>query len=179
MSDTDILRELFSSRVVVRIAGSKVTLEEPAQPESRVTINNVPEDAVCIKADCIDMRQLFGDTDRGECKRADYLLFSESKKCVLVIELKSKKDAWPKICQQLHGASCLARYCGEVGKTFWRARDFLQGYRHCFVSISHTVIKRASQDEKVESSRLDPLVKIKRISRPHHLQYPKLIAESK
>ena len=179
MSDTVILRELFSPEIVVAVVGNKVTLEEPTQPESRVTINNVPDDAVCIKADCIDMRQLFGDTDRGECKRADYLLFSESKKCILIIELKKTKDAWSNICQQLHGASCLARYCGEVGKTFWRARDFLQGYRHCFVSICHTVIKKASQEDKVESSRLDPLVKIKRISRPHHLQYPKLIAESK
>ena len=179
MSDTVILRELFSPEIVVAVVGNKVTLEEPTQPESRVTINNVPDDAVCIKADCIDMRQLFGDTDRGECKRADYLLFSESKKCILIIELKKTKDAWSNICQQLHGASCLARYCGEVGKTFWRARDFLQGYRHCFVSICHTVIKKDSQEDKVEASKLDPSVKIKRISRPHYLQFPKLIAEGK
>ena len=117
MSDTEILRTLFKESLFVPVNDGRVILVETGQPDSQVTICNVPDDAVCIKADeGIDLRGFFGNTARGECKRADYLLFSERRRCVLIIEIKRNKDLWSQVCQQLHGASCLASYCRASGR---------------------------------------------------------------
>ena len=177
MSDTEILRTLFKESLFVPVNDGRVILVETGQPDSQVTICNVPDDAVCIKADeGIDLRGFFGNTARGECKRADYLLFSESRRCVLIIEIKRTKDRWSQVCQQLHGASCLASYCQKIGQTFWRDRGFLNDYQHCFASISHTVVGTGHKRESIEASVLDPKTKIKKVYHPHCLQYPKLIS---
>ena len=178
MSDTDILQGLFKQAVCIRAVDNKITLSEPSQPESQVSICNLPDDAVCVKADMIDLRHFFADTSKGECKRADYLIFSEERKRILVIEMKKRKDAWKVICQQLHGAYCLAMYCLEVGRTFWQARGALSDYQPCFVSISHTVVGTGRQKYAGLASSLDSHVVVRKVSHPLHLQYPRLVSDN-
>ena len=177
MNDTDILKELFRPDVFVPPSANKVELTEPLHPEDSVSIHGLPDDAVCIKSDVLDLRKLLGNTSKGECKRADYIIISETKKHVLFIELKKSKAPWKDVCQQLHGSYCLARYCQEIGKTFWQSIDFMRNYDHHYISISHTVIGKGWQKETIENSTIDKKVKIKKISHPHHLQYRKLVSK--
>lgn len=178
MSDTDILLKLFAHSACIQAVDNKITLPEPSQPDSHVSIYNLPDDAICVKADMIELRNFFADTPKGECKRADYLIFSEERKRILVIEMKKRKDAWKAICQQLHGAYCLAQYCMEVGRTFWQTRNALSDYKPRFVSISHTVVGTGRQKDASSTSSLDGRVVVRKISHPHHLQYPRLVSDN-
>jgi hypothetical protein len=90
--------------------------------------------------------------------------------------MKKGKKPWGHICQQLHGAACLAEYCKEVGRTFWQVRTFLEGYTRCYVSISHVLIGKGRMQFALEPSQMDRKTMIKKIDHPHHLQYAKLIS---
>ena len=122
----------------------QVELVEPQCPSSRVTINGVPPDAMVIKADSFVAPDTVFRGDHGECKRADYIIFSDSssKPVILHIEMKKEKGARGEVVQQLKGSHCFVKYCQDIGKSFWNERDFLKGFRHRFISFGHTSIRK-------------------------------------
>lgn len=111
----------------------------------------LPSDAIVVKIDSFSSPDNIFIGSKGERKRADYVIISEKKKCVLYIELKLTKDNWGQIVKQLKGAECFLKYCQEIGKSFWDEKSFLTDYKHRFVSIAHTSIsKRPTRITKTE-----------------------------
>lgn len=178
MPDTLILTQLFKSTSLVTLAGSahkpRVTLDEPQAPDSSATISGLPADVFVIKVD--DFRspdEIFNGT-KGECKRADYVIISERKRCILYIELKRTKAGWNHIVKQLLGAKCFVNYCQGIGKEFWNDPNFLTGYKHRFISIAHTSISKRPTRFKKNGPVHDSPQKAMKIDWPKNLQFNQL-----
>ncbi len=68
------------------------------------------------------------------------------------------------------------KYCQEVGKGFWDEKDFLNDYKSCFVSISHTTsIPKKKTRITRSAEHHDTPEKTLKIDWPHYLQFNKLI----
>jgi hypothetical protein len=124
----------------------------------------------------LELLTLIFKGERGECKRADYVIVSAEKKCILYIEIKSVKDGWAQIVKQFKGAECVVKYCREVGKTFWEENSFMSGYKSRFISIGHTNFPK--KKTRIEDSRQlhDAPGRAMKIDWPHFLQFERLAA---
>lgn len=140
----EILDEMIQPSARVNTEGSasnpRVVLTEEQDTESSATIKGLPSDAMVIKVDSFEAPNSIFQGTKGECKRADFIIISESKKCMVFIELKRKKDPWNQIVLQLTGALCVVNYFKNVGQSFWEDDSFLAQYSQHFVSIGHTYI---------------------------------------
>jgi hypothetical protein len=140
MSDTTILRQLFKPTAQVKAVATpygkiEVTLEEALQPDSSVKICHLPVDAVIVNVDKFDGPHHVFNCDTGICKRADYVIISESRRSILYIELKSASCSSSDVVKQLIGAKWFISYCKEVVRLFWNKEGFMDGYRERFVSF--------------------------------------------
>jgi hypothetical protein len=147
MDDFEILNLMIQEEAKVKLDGissskSKVVLKEADL--YAVTIHGMPstENVIVIKGDAIkEPKQLFNG-EKGECKRADFMIiarFDDIQKYVVFIEMKSRSTTskeW-EIIQQLQGTQCLFAYCREIGKVFWKEPKFLDDYHHRFVSLKN------------------------------------------
>jgi hypothetical protein len=143
----------------------KVTLTEPQCPDSSVEIKGIPENAIVIKIDNFPAPSSLFRGNKGECKRADYLIIAEYenkkkvlKKCVLFIELKRKTDSANEIKQQLIGAACCFRYIQEIGRRFWNNPKLLTNFEHRYICFRHTesVSKRSTRYSKDSGKHNSP-----------------------
>lgn len=173
MNDHEILAELVKdiARVELEEAGrqKRVVLSEPQAPDSITTISHLPDDSIVVKVDAFTSPDQVFKGFKGECRRADYVIVSPSKKTVVYIEMKKTKDSWASIVQQLKGAECFLKYCQAVGKSFWQADSFLEQYQHRFVSLCHTSLSK-------RSTRIRPLEKLH--DRPENalrIDWPKIL----
>lgn len=110
-----------------------------------IRLSNVPDDLVTIKADQFPSPKGFFRNDKGECKRADYVLITEAKKWIIYIEMKGGKvHSSKEVVQQLQGAECLLAYCQAVGRKFWQDPRFLDigRYRQRFVCIMNVKLNK-------------------------------------
>lgn len=175
MADMEILAQLIKNTAVAPIQEEYgklfVDLEEPQTSDSRTTIRNLPSDSLVIKVDSFRSPDCIFNGGNGECKRADYVIISTKRKCILYIEIKRTKEGWSQIVKQLMGAQCFISYCREIGKTFWSKRDFLEGYRNRFISIGHTSIAKRKTRIARKSNRHDAPEKALKIDWPSYLQY--------
>lgn len=158
MSDFVILRQMIKENATVPLIDhydrKMVTLTEPQQSNSAVTIAGMPEDAIVIKADVFGPPNTVFMDSHGECKRADFVIIADSgdQKTVICIEMKAGKGGTEReIIQQLKGARCFVGYCESVGRLFWNTPDFLSGYEYTFVSIRD--ISVAKQPTRFDSRR--------------------------
>lgn len=148
MTDIDILYELIKDTARVSLEDhygkKRVTLTEAQQTHSSITIFNVPDDSIVIKADAFVEPKAVFKNSRGECKRADYVMITDTgeEKFIVYIEMKSGKGDNPQIIQQLKGAACFVAYCREIGLSFWNEREFLSGYTSRYVSVVKTSINK-------------------------------------
>jgi len=177
MTDLEILEHMLkdAARVAITVTNGKasVTLDEPQTPDSSVIISGLPSDAIVMKVDAFQSPDAIFCGSKGECKRADYVIVTDSgtKKRIIYIEIKKTKDSWKDIVRQLEGARCFMSYCQEIGKTFWNDKDFLNNYKSRFISIGHTSIpKRRTRIER-KSGRHDSPDKALKIDWPHRLQF--------
>jgi hypothetical protein len=140
MADFKILREMIKKNALIEVSNSgrkyQVTLSEPQQTSS-VTIVGLPQQTLVIKADEFPAPRNFFHGSKGENKRSDFILITntKNKKIILYIEMKSNTDLEWKMTQQLKGARCLMSYCAEIGNFFWDQRNFLHGYIERYVCI--------------------------------------------
>ncbi len=175
MPDMEILIQMIikTARVELQIEYGRelVTLHEPQAPDSFATIRNLPSDTLVIKVDAFKSPDDIFSGSNNECKRADYVIISLEKKCILYIELKRTKDNWEQIVKQLIGAKCFVKYCQEIGKSFWNEKNFLDGYEHRFISIGHTSIAKRKTRITRNSSIHDSPDKALRVDWPHYLQF--------
>ena len=142
MTDTDILNQMIkdSARSIPRsdeYGNLCVELCETRVNDSAVSIRHLPADAIVIKVDEFSSPDSVFKGEKGECKRADYAIISEERKCIIYIEIKSTKDKWVDIVKQLKGAQCFIGYCREIGKAFWNS-EILKNYKPRFINIRHT-----------------------------------------
>lgn len=178
MDDAEILAQLIKPAATVSLEKQYdkhyLTLTEPQAPDSLVTVRNVPADTVVIKVDAFAAPDAVFKGEQGECKRADYVLISPERRTIIYIEVKRTRDGLEDIIKQLKGAQCFVNYCCDIGRTFWGEANFLQGYRHRFVSIGHTTIaKRRTRVGRSAPRHDNPATHLK-IDWPHHVQFNQL-----
>ncbi len=178
VSDIDILDKMIKETAKVKLGKNKygkkqVTLVEPQQPSSSVTISGIPDKVIIIKADAFQSPDTVFNGSNGECKRADFIIIADTnkKKVILCIEMKATKDSKKKIIQQLTGTQCFIIYCQEIGKKFWKQQDFLKGYQYRFISIGHTSISKQRTRTTSQSSTHDRPEQMMKIDSPHHLEF--------
>ena len=162
--DLDILRKLIRKEATVppKInpnGKAVVTLEEPGNSTSNnysLKITKLPEDIVIIKADEFSSPDKFFNGDKGECKRADFIIIAQddNKNWILHIEMKSSAGSNlnnREIVQQLKGAQCLVAYCRAIGRAFWQETKFLEekNYQQCFVCITDIKISMGKTPTRI------------------------------
>jgi hypothetical protein len=178
MSDMDILSELILQSVLVPLVINEygkpvIKLQESGVKDSVSFISNIPSDAIVIKADKFPAPKTFFKGDKGECKRADFIIISEEKKVILYVELKAGAKDRGHIVKQLKGASCVISYCKEIGKQFWSEPRFLDGYAHRYIGmVNLSISKKTSRHESAPLH--DSPESFLKISSPHHLQFNQL-----
>jgi len=175
MTDMEILSQMIKETARVELqeeyGKALVTLYEPQASDSSATIRNLPSDALVIKVDAFRSPDDIFNGSNGECKRADYVIISLEKKCILYIELKRTKDNWEQIVKQLIGAECFVKYCQEIGKSFWNENSFLHGYEYRFISIGHTSIAKRKTRITRNSAIHDSPDKAMKVDWPNYLQF--------
>lgn len=189
MSDIAILKEIFKENATVPLQddgyGKKILiLEEPDLPNCFVTIRGMPDEDqfIVIKADQFPAPETVFNGSKGECKRADFIIFAdtEKKKVILCIEMKATRKTakeW-EIIQQLKGAKCCVSYCQQIGKEFWGQTKFLDSYVYRFVTIRDINIPKRPTQEKIIDNHDIPERMLK-ISNPQYLQFNHLIGLKK
>ena len=98
-------------------------------------IRDLPSDTLVIKYDRFpSTKDVFFKSEHSECKRADYILISESNKVVMYIELKhSNKSAASKdIVAQLKGAKCVVDYMQSIAMQFLGEPMIFADYTHLY-----------------------------------------------
>ena len=179
MSDMKILSELFLDLALVPLENEYgkpiIKLQEAGVKGSVSYIRNIPSDAIVIKADDFPAPKTFFKGNKGECKRADFIIISEQKKVILYVELKAAKKDASHIVKQLKGAACVVTYCKETGRHFWNKSTFLDGYAHRFIGMVNLSVSKRPSRYKSASLHDSPESFLK-ISSPHNLQFNELAA---
>ena len=179
MSDMKILSELILESALVphenEYGKPVIKLQEKGVNGSVSFIRNIPSDAIIIKADEFPAPKTFFKGNKGECKRADFIIISEEKKVILYVELKAGAKDASHIVKQLKGASCVISYCKEIGKQFWSEARFLDGYAHRYVGMVNLSVSKKPSRHK-SSPLHDSPEKFLKISSPHNLQFNHLAA---
>ena len=144
-SDLDVLRELINQDAFVRLDGSdhegRVAVLEEVTDSGRiqysVKITKVPDNAVVIKADAFPAPRNIFKCQRGECKRADYIIVASfgNRSYVVYVEMKKGKGD-PNVVHQLKGSECFVSYCRAIACRFWGRENFLSPCESRFVSIT-------------------------------------------
>ena len=154
MADFDILRDLIRDAVLASVECQNkkkiLVLEEPGdhqQPAYSLKIHNVPDDFIAFKVDAFPAPKNIFRNDKGECKRADFVIIASNDKVswIVYIEMKGGSLGSEKeIVQQLRGARCLVVYCRAIGREFWQEPNFLaeKNYQQRFVSVKNIQISK-------------------------------------
>ena len=150
--DHKILSELISNNVEIPQiplpnSSNEVTLTENIDNNSySIKIKGLPKETFILKADEFPALLNFFKGLQGECKRADYIVFTniKNKKIAIFLELKSGNPDNKDIINQLKGAFCLYKYLQKIGQIFWGYTDFLMDYEMKFA-----VIKEIPQKTKL------------------------------
>lgn len=151
-----------------------------------VTIRGMPDDdeVIVINVDTFNAPTKIFQGERGECKRADFVVIADTVnkgKFILFIEMKGgKKTSKEKeIIQQLKGAQCFVEYCQAIGKSFWEKRDFLDDYEYRFVSIKNIKVNKKPTGSKSKDDLHDTPENMLKISSPDYIQFNHLIGSQK
>ena len=102
------------------------------------------------------------------------MLISPESRTILYVEIKRTRDGLEDIVKQLKGAQCFVQYCRDIGKAFWDEANFLQGYKHRYVSIGHTTLPKRKTRVERTAEKHDSPTKLLKINWPHHIQFNQL-----
>ena len=189
-SDLDIIQNLIRNEALVTVqkdqyANNFLELKEPPsekQPEYKIEISKVPNDAIAIKSDAFHPPKEIFKNSKGECRRADFVIIasSEKKNWIIYIEMKHRNpSSESEIIQQLKGAECFIDYCRSIGRVFWQKPKFLdeKNYEQFFISVKNIGINKKPSKEKKSAlhNRPENMLKISAPSKKE-LQFNSLIA---
>lgn len=180
MPDTNVLERLFNNNSKINIEDhygkKKVVLKESQAQDSKIEIRNIPNDAVVIDLDSAFSNDKLFSGSNCECKRADYIIFSEQRKKVLFIEMKRTGAKLNDIINQLKGSLCAFEYTQSIAREFFHEIDFLEAYEQRFISINHTgMANRKTAIEKVSGKHNRPDAPLK-LSWTKTVQYNQIAA---
>ena len=189
MSDFEILQDMIRDeiRALVEYEYSKKTivLQEPGnrrRTEYSLKIRNLPDEIIAFKADAFPPATGIFRNSRGECKRADFVLFASDDRTnwIVYIEMKSGNTGLASaIEQQLRGAQCLVAYCCAIGREFWKEPRFLKktNYQQRFVSVKNIGIDKRPTRILPPSGRHDAPERLLKINAPAKgaLQFKNLV----
>lgn len=179
MPDMEILSEMIIESAIVphdnEYGKPIIKLQEIGVKGAITYIRNIPSDAIVIKADEFPAPNSFFKGDKGERKRADFIIISAERRVILYVELKAGRKGSSYIIKQLKGAACVISYCKEIGKHFWNNNSFLDDYAHRYVGmVDLSVSKKPSRHKS--SPLHDSPERFLKISSPHNLQFNYLAA---
>ena len=142
MNDIEILQEMLISQAQVPLQQEqgRVSVElTDMQAKTTVVIKELPPDSIVIKTDVFELRRAFFAGSKDERRRADFVIVSheDTKKWIICIETKKGRIQKSEVIAQLRGARCVMDYCKSIGREFWTAKRFLEGYEFRFVGIAH------------------------------------------
>ncbi|MGB3512349.1 MAG: hypothetical protein WBA93_24550 [Microcoleaceae cyanobacterium] len=187
-SDIALLKQMINPTATVPLEENYqkklVTLIEPSD-NYEITIYGMPDDdeVIIIKVDAFGAPTAIFQGNRGECKRADFVIIADTdkKKVILFIEMKGRKKTSKEkeIIQQLKGAQCFVAYCREIGQLFWQQENFLSGYKYRFVSIKDIKIPKKKTRFDCKTDCHDRPENMLKISSPRNLQFNYLIGGKK
>ena len=162
--DLNILRELIKDEALVTVEKDEygknfLELREREEGGSgyEIKVHNLPGDTIAIKSDMFPPPGKIFRGNRGECKRADFVIIAKDgrKNWIIYIEMKHGEGGSEKrIIQQLQGSKCFIDYCRAIGRTFWREPRFLKerDYQQRYVSVKNIgVNKRPSRKTRKPS----------------------------
>ncbi|MCH9662350.1 MAG: hypothetical protein K0U66_01650 [Gammaproteobacteria bacterium] len=128
-----------------------ITLVEPAQknqPACRVIIEDVPEDLIAIYTDDFFLPTIFNkNKENGLVNREDYVLVSDSEKCVIYIELKNSKLGQKIIINQLKILKLFYNLCYQISRDYSVGPDIRQDYSDRFVAIAPNSTSKSGKTE--------------------------------
>ena len=188
MSDLEILREMIRDDVLVPVQigsyGKRelVLKEGSGQHTCEIIIHKIPDNIIAFKADRFPPPIAVFNNDKGECKRADFIVVANSDKenWIIYIEMKAGgNDLARDIVLQLKGAECLLAYCRAIGRTFWPEQGFLKenNYEQRFVSIKNARMNKRPTRLLPESGVHDKPEKMLKLNSPNRnmLQFNKIV----
>ena len=173
-----VLRDLIRDEVLASVEDEygkeTIVLEEPGdhqQSAYSLKIRNVPDDFIAFKADAFPAPEEIFKNDRGECKRADFVIIASDDKVnwIVYIEMKSGNTGSGKeIEQQLRGARCLVAYCRAIGQEFWQEPKFLEqkNYQQHFISVKNILIPKRPTRTRLKSGQHDTPENMLKINAP-------------
>ena len=189
MSDFEILHAMIRDEAMAPVEypyGKKtIVLEESGhqnQSAYALRISNVPDDVIAFRADAFPAPNRIFRNDKGECRRADFVVIASDNKAnwIIYVEMKKGKGHSGKETeQQLWGAYCLVTYCRVIGQIFWREPKFLDkgNYQQRFVSVRHIGAQKQPTWLQPESGQHDKPEQMLRVSAPGKasLQFNRLV----
>ncbi len=147
MSDLDILRALLRDEILAPASDTPrnrkaLVLTEPRGQSYELRIIGAPYDTIAFRADEFPSPCHVFRGNRGERKRADYVIIAneDDRSWIVYVEMKGGSDGLAgEIAAQLRGAHCLVAYCRAIGRQFWRQAGFLaaENYHEHFVSVKN------------------------------------------
>ncbi len=187
VEDIELLRKMIDAGSILNLQQknrqNSLVLQETNTAKGqqyRLQLLNVPEDCIAIKSDNFRVPAKFFQRDKGQTRRADYIVVAihGSTSIIVFIELKKGKGDRSKIVQQLKGSQCLLEYCRSLGQNFWKENDFLdfQNYQRIFVSFRQIKLNKSRTNlRKQKNGGHDTPEKMITISGKNQLQFRKLL----
>ena len=138
MSAVNALKKLLVDDVVVyptKVGGNSCILHE--EEKYSYKIRSVPNDSIAFKSDKFpNTKEVFFSGEKNECKRADYVLVSDSKRTVMIFELmQSKIKTNEEVIAQLKGARCILDYCASISSAFLNEKDIFADYDYRYYKV--------------------------------------------
>lgn len=181
MDSVSLLKQMIkaSAQVALEVRGEKASVElcEPQASDSKLRIRGIPADAIVIKMDSFPAPDAVFNCQKGECKRADYVIVAAfpTKKRILYLELKRTKASQNDVSKQLSGAECAMTYCEQIAKSFFGKRSLLVGFQARFVSCGHTSINKRKTRIECTNGRHDRPDRFMKIDWPSVLEFNQLV----
>lgn len=144
MNTNEILRELIADSAIIPIENEKgqsiCNLPEEAS-DYTLKMWHLPKDAFVVKCDRFpDTGDVFFRGKNMECKKADYVIISESKNVIMFFELARSSDTKTEkeSIAQLKGASCIIEYCGHIAASFFDSPDIFSGLERRYYIVRYS-----------------------------------------
>jgi len=163
MKIIDILRQTIVNDATVEIKvehNNRLCKLSEAKSDYEFIIHSLPDDIIIIKCDKFpSTKDVFFYGNNNECKKADYIIISETYKAILIFEIKRSKNTSmaSDIVYQLKGASCIVDYCESIIKEYFNIDNIFHGYtRKYYIGIFKSSDKRPfNYDVYSKNSNLD------------------------
>ena len=162
---------------------SKALLTEQQEPTCSVWIQGLSNQTFVLNLDVFtkvsdnEIGTNMFKGDRGERKRADYIIIEPEKKVIVFVELKCQRNRncnSSLIDNQLRGAKCLFGYIKCVLSEFWNLDDFLHDFNELAVCIVSTTEKRKTDPKALSSEN----TRFKKVYAKDAIYFRKLIEAS-